>query len=66
MRERARYSFQGCVIAFMPIIVSILIGIATYYTIKSMFPMPVVVVTVFNVTWGAWAMLYILKKKLGE
>ncbi len=60
------YSFQGCMIAVMPFIVSILIGIAAYYFMKPMFPPIVVWFSVINIFLSAWALLYMLKKKLGE
>jgi hypothetical protein len=66
MRERARYSFQGCVIAVAPYVISILIGIATWYLMKSLtFPMFVVWTTAIIMGMLSFQVIHIFRTKIG-
>ena len=61
------YSFQGCVIAAMPFIVSILTGIAAYKFLRQLdMPTFITAWATFIIAACVFLLAVILKNKLGE
>jgi len=66
MNKNTWYTFQGCVIAVMPLTVSILSGIAVYQFIKYTVPEFVAIWSTIIIAACVYMLAVILKNKLGE
>jgi hypothetical protein len=61
------HGFQGCFIAVAQYVISFLVGIATYYFMKSLtFPLFVVWTTAIIMGMLSFQIIYIVRTKIGE